>query len=123
MNALEFEKVHRAYGDGSYILGTAEMAWFRNHYIRDPSDDQNPLASPLLADLSGLPPLLVTAAEFDPLLDDSRRLVARLEAAGTPHRFDLWPGVTHACIHMTRMLDVAVTQIEDMAGWTGAQLR
>jgi acetyl esterase/lipase len=43
--------------------------------------------APLLADLGNLPPLLVTACEFDPLLDDSTRLVARLKEAGTPHRY------------------------------------
>ena len=77
---------------------------------------------PLLADLAGLPPLLVTAAEFDPLLDDTTALIARLEAAAAPHRYVLWPGVTHASIQMTRMLDVAQDHIEDMASWVKAQL-
>lgn len=112
----------RAYGDGSYILSSEEMRWFWNHYVNDPADHENPLAVPLRADLQGLPPLMVTAAEFDPLLDDSTRLVARLEAAGVPHRYVLWPGVTHACIHMTRMLDVAQDHILDMAGWVRGQL-
>jgi acetyl esterase len=112
-----------AFGDGSYILSSADMAWFWKHYLRAEADRRNPLAAPLLADLEGLPPLLVTAAEFDPLLDDSTRLVARLEAAAVPHRYVLWPGVTHACLHMTRMLDVAQDHIEDMAAWVRAQLK
>jgi acetyl esterase len=112
-----------AFSDGSYILSSADMAWFWDHYLRDDADRRNPLAAPLLADLQGLPPLLVTAAEFDPLLDDSTRLVARLEAAAVPHRYVLWPGVTHACLHMTRMLDVAQDHIEDMAAWVRAQLK
>ena len=112
----------RAYGDGSYILSNADMRWFWNHYLAGQADKRNPLAVPLLADLRNLPPLLVTAAEFDPLLDDSARLVARLEEAGAPHRYVLWPGVTHGCIHMTRMLEVAQNHIEDMAGWVRSQL-
>ncbi len=119
----EFESAsQRAFGDGSYILSSADMAWFWNHYINCPADNQNPLAAPLLADLGGLPPLMLAAAEFDPLLDDSTRLVAKLEAARVPHRYVLWPGVTHACIHMTRMLDVAQTHIEDMAAWVRERL-
>ena len=98
------------------------MRWFWNHYISDEADNQNPLAVPLLADLEGLPPLMVTAAELDPLLDDSTALTARLEAADVPHRYVLWPGVTHASIQMTRMLDVAKDHIEDMAGWVRGQL-
>ena len=83
------------------------MRWFWNHYLTSEADKRNPLAAPLLADLRNLPPLLVTASEFDPLHDDSARLVARLEEAAAPHRYALWPGVTHGCIHMTRMLEVA----------------
>ena len=111
-----------AFGDGSYILSRDDMRWFWNHYISDEADNQNPLAVPLLADLEGLPPLMLTAAELDPLLDDSTALTARLEAAGVPHRYVLWPGVTHASIQMTRMLDVAKDHIEDMAGWVRGQL-
>ena len=98
------------------------MRWFWDHYVKDEADDRNPLAVPLLADLGGLPPLMLTAAELDPLLDDTTALVAKLEAAGVPHRYVLWPGVTHACIQMTRMLDVAKNHTEDMAGWMRAQL-
>ena len=65
----------------------------------------HPLAVPLLADLHGLPPLYVAAAALDPLLDDSLRLVARLEAAGQPHTFRLWPGLTHASFQMSRRLE------------------
>jgi acetyl esterase len=111
-----------AYGDGSYVLSRADMRWYWDHYLRDEADRRDPLAVPLLADLEGLPPLLVAAAEFDPLLDDSRRLVARLEEAGQPHRFDLWPGVTHASINMTRMLDAAQTHIEGTAAWLRERL-
>ena len=112
-----------AYGDGSNVLSAAEMRWFWGHYVTGPADNRNPLAVPLLAELGGLPPLMVTAAEFDPLLDDSTQLVAKLEAAGAPHRYVLWPGVTHACIHMTRMLDVAQTYMAEMAAWVRSQLQ
>ena len=98
------------------------MRWFWNHYLRSAADQRNPLAAPLLADLRNLPPLLVTASEFDPLHDDSTRLVARLEDAGAPHRYALWPGVTHGCIHMTRMLEVAQKHIEEVALWVRSQL-
>lgn len=107
---------HAAYGDGSYVLSTEDCVWFWNHYLGD-ADRRDPLATPLHADLNGLPPLLVTAAELDPIADDSRRLVERLREAGQPHRFVLWPGVTHACLHMTRMLDAAHRHIADIAAY------
>ena len=115
------ESAH-AYGDGRYIISRNDMDWFWGHYLNGEADKRNPLAAPLHADLHDLPPLLVTACEFDPLLDDSRRLLARLEEARVPHRFAFWPGVTHACIHMTRMLDVAQSHIADTASWVREQL-
>jgi acetyl esterase len=71
-----------AYGDGSYIISNEDMRWFWGHYLNGEADKRNPLAAPLLADIRDLPPLLVTACAFDPLLDDSARLVARLKGRG-----------------------------------------
>jgi epsilon-lactone hydrolase len=45
-------------------------------------DQKTPLASPVHADLSGLPPLLVQVGDHEVLLDDSVRLVERANAAG-----------------------------------------
>lgn len=45
-------------------------------------DRETPLASPVHADLSGLPPLLVQVGDHEVLLDDSVRLVDRAKAAG-----------------------------------------
>jgi acetyl esterase len=96
---------HRRFGDGSLLLSTAEAAGFWDCYLADAGQRRDPLAVPLLADLHGLPPLYVAAAALDPLLDDSLRLVERLKAAGQPHRFRLWPGLTHASFQMSRRLE------------------
>ncbi|MGE0408727.1 MAG: alpha/beta hydrolase [Amphiplicatus sp.] len=45
-------------------------------------DPKDPRASPLYADLGGLPPLLVFASRSEMLFDDSRRLVEKAKAAG-----------------------------------------
>jgi acetyl esterase len=111
-----------AYGDGRYVISNEDLRWFWGHYLNGEADKRNPLAAPLLADLRDLSPLLVTACEFDPLLDDSERLVRRLEEAEAPHRYVLWPGVTHACLHMTRMLDVAQHHIDHLAAWVRERL-
>lgn len=106
---------HCAYGDGQYILSAAAMRWFWDHYTRDTDDHRNPLIAPLHADLTGLPPLLITAAALDPLLDDTERLVARLARAGVEHRYRLWPGVTHACLHMAAAIDSVAAEIDRLA--------
>jgi len=48
----------------------------------DGADPRNPLASPLYADLSGLPPLLVVVGGAEALLDDSVRLARSAGIAG-----------------------------------------
>ena len=56
----------------------------------------NPLASPLYADLKGLPPLLIQASDSEVLLDDSRRLAAKAAEAGVPVSFKVWHHLPHA---------------------------
>jgi monoterpene epsilon-lactone hydrolase len=53
----------------------------------------SPLASPLYADLSGLPPVRVHVGDDEVLLDDSRRDVENAVAAGVDARLDLWMGM------------------------------
>jgi epsilon-lactone hydrolase len=56
----------------------------------------NPFASPLLADLHGLPPLLAQVGAEELLLDDSRDLVNRLHEAGNEAVLEIYPpGVFH----------------------------
>ena len=58
-----------------------------------PADD--PLVSPLTADLAGLPPMLVQAATGDPLLEEARELTDHAQDCGVDARFELFPVDTH----------------------------
>ncbi|MEM9041926.1 MAG: alpha/beta hydrolase [Actinomycetota bacterium] len=55
----------------------------------------HPAVSPLFADLSGLPPLLVQTASEEVLLSDSTRLVERARDAGVSVDFDVRDGMWH----------------------------
>jgi len=63
-------------------------------YLGD-ADPMQPLASPLYADLRGLPPLLAQVGEDELLLDDARRLVECAHAAGVDATLEVWPGLWH----------------------------
>jgi len=63
-------------------------------YLGD-ADPRTPLASPLYADLRGLPPLLIHVGTDEVLLDDSTQLAERARAAGVPVELKLWPDVPH----------------------------
>lgn len=113
---------HRAYGNGDYILSTPTMHWFWDQYVPDKARRADPLASPLLGDLAGLPPLYLSAAELDPLRDDSERMVAKLALAGVDFDYRLWRGVTHACFMMSRNLPAADAQLAEVADYLRRRL-
>lgn len=60
---------------------------------------RNPLVSPLVADLAGLPPLLVQAGEHEVFVDDAIGLVDRAQAAGVAARLSVAPGLWHVYQH------------------------
>jgi acetyl esterase/lipase len=58
-------------------------------------DAADPFASPLHANLAGLPPIRVHVGDDEVLLDDSVRFVERAIAAGVDARLDVWQGIVH----------------------------
>jgi acetyl esterase len=90
----------RAYGSGAYYLSTADMLWYWNHYLGAAARNPAPLAAPLHADIAGLPPLYIAAAEFDPLHDDSMLLLDKLKRAGAEFEFELWKGMVHGSLNL-----------------------
>jgi len=78
----------------------------------DPAKD---LISPLFADLTGLPPLLVQAGSHEILLDDATRLAALAAAADVAVTLDITPGVPHVFQGFAAMLDEGAAAL-DRAG-------
>lgn len=97
-----------------YLLTTADMHWFWDHYLTGPADAANPYASPLrAARLDALPPALVITAEFDPLRDEGERYAHRLEEAGVSARLSRYDGVIHGFFGMTHVMDKARAAVEE----------
>ncbi|MCL4862190.1 MAG: alpha/beta hydrolase [Caldilineaceae bacterium] len=90
--ALEGASVHRQ--DQIDYLNKQVLAGCADHYLNG-TDPHAPLASPLYADLRGLPPLLIQAGATELLVDDSRRLAARARAAGVEVELDLRDDLVH----------------------------
>ena len=70
--------------------GLRDMA---RHYAGD--DLRNPLAAPLHADLSGLPPLLVFVGTREILLSDATRIVDNAQSAGVSAQLHVGDGLIH----------------------------
>lgn len=107
----------RAYGGGSYFLGTADIGRYLNDYLPDHAAQKNPLAVPVLADLAGLPPLYIAACEFDPLLNDSTRLEALATAAGVRNEFHLWKGMVHGAVSLMGWIDAMSPKVDHIGGF------
>ena len=77
------------------MFNGADIGPSARYYLGN-TDPRNPLASPLCADLSGLPPLLIHVGADECLRDDSTRLAEKARAAGVTVELKIWPVVPHA---------------------------
>jgi monoterpene epsilon-lactone hydrolase len=77
------------------MFSGTDIAPSARYYLGD-TDPRNPIASPLYADLSGLPPLLIHVGADEVLRDDSTRLAERARVAGVHVELKIWPVVPHA---------------------------
>ena len=71
----------RTHAASDLVLETRNMRQSVGIYLPD-TDPRNPLASPMFANLHGLPPLLLQVGSDEMLLSDSTEFAARAESAG-----------------------------------------
>jgi acetyl esterase len=93
-----------------YMLDAKSMANFSQHYAADPKSLRT---SPILGDLTGLPPTLLVTAELDPLRDQGRAYAARLVEAGVPTAFYEGKGLIHGFATFRRAIPSA--QVDTVA--------
>ncbi|MBN2416348.1 alpha/beta hydrolase [bacterium] len=82
-------------GGGDALLTPEFALSMARSYLGDAEDPRAPLLSPLFANLTGLPPLLIQAGGDEILLSDATRLAARARAAGVDVTLTVWPGMWH----------------------------
>jgi phosphinothricin tripeptide acetyl hydrolase len=73
---------------------------------------RTPLASPLFADLRGLPPLLIHVGTDEVLLDDAVQLADRAKAAGVDTTLEVYDRMIHVWHWFLPMLDEAQTAVD-----------
>jgi acetyl esterase/lipase len=85
-------------------------------YLGD-GDRKAPLVSPLYADLTGLPPLLIQVGESEVLLDDSKRLAERASRYGVNVNLEVWPQMIHVWQLFAAVLPEARGAIEHIGAF------
>lgn len=102
--------------DADPMITTDGIVRVRDAYVGT-ADPRAPLASPIYADLSGLPGILIQVGENEVLLSDSTRLAERAEAAGVEVTLEVWPDMFHVWHFFAAMLPEGQQAIDRIGEW------
>jgi monoterpene epsilon-lactone hydrolase len=97
------------------ILTKAALDRFAEAYLSGRTDAATPLASPLNADLAGLPPILIQVGAEEVLLSDSMSLAEKAALAGADVTLRVWPEMVH--IWPFFPLSAGARAIDESAAW------
>ncbi|MFF9160639.1 alpha/beta hydrolase [Streptomyces longwoodensis] len=100
--------------DADPLFVEADLRDYADLYLGT-TDPAHPLASPLFADLTGLPPLLVQVGANEVLLDDAVRLAGRAGADDVDVTLEVGPGLPHVFQHHYGRLDEADAALDRAA--------
>lgn len=84
----------QALADRDPMMNAPRLAGLVRAYTTS-NDPHNPLLSPVYADLTGLPPLLIHVGSDEILLDDATRLAANATTAAVPVEITIYPQMWH----------------------------
>ncbi len=85
-------------------------------------DPALPELSPINADFTGFPPLLIQVGDLEVLLSDSQTLAARASAAGVDVQLDVWNGMWHVWQIMGDVIPEATRAIDEIGSFVRARL-
>lgn len=103
-----------------YLLTTAAMRWFYDHYVADQSQLSDARCSPLLTDLAGQPPAIVMTAEYDPLRDEGEAYADALRSAGVEVEFFQYDGQVHTFFTQVGVCDASQDSVNRIADFVSA---
>ena len=86
------------------------------------TDARNPYASPLYADLRGLPPTMIQAGGDEILRDDAVRIAEKMRAAGCDVELQVWPAMPHTWQLLAPVLPEAREAIDEIARFFAQRL-
>ena len=105
--------------DSTVPLSSGLMKWFFEKYLNSPADGSSPMISLVNANLKGLPPTTIIAAQYDPLRSEGEMLSNNLKKAGVTVNYKLYNGTTHEFFGMAAI----VTEAKDAQEMVSAELK
>lgn len=110
------------HADRDPMLDKRGVIAFSRWYLKG-ADPKSPLASPLYADLRGLPPMLIQVGGSEILLDDATRFAAQAEAAGVSVALEVWEEMLHVWHLFSPILKEGREAIDGIGRFVAAHLR
>ncbi|MET8560837.1 alpha/beta hydrolase [Streptomyces flaveolus] len=104
------------------LVSRALAQGMADRFLGDSGDPTHPLANPLHADLTGLPPLYVVAGGAETLLSDSERLVDRARTSGVDAELYVSPGMQHVFTSLAGRAPEADAAIAAAGAWVRPRL-
>ncbi len=80
-------------------------------------DPDSPLISPVFADLTGLPPMLIQVGSTEVLLSDAHRIAQNARKVGIPVRLQVWEDMVHVFQALSGWLPEAKQAVRDIGDW------
>jgi phosphinothricin tripeptide acetyl hydrolase len=111
---------YRTKAEADPIVRRAGVEQMAQAYL-GPTPPRTPLASPLFADLRGLPPLLIHVGSDEVLLDDAAQLAERARAAGVEATLEVYERMIHVWHWFLPMLAEAETAVEAIGRFVRAR--
>jgi acetyl esterase/lipase len=91
-------------------------------FLGEGGNRRDPLANPLYADLTGLPPMYIQVGADEALLDDSRKLADLARKSGVEVTLDIVPEMQHVFQFLAGTAPEADTAIRRLAVWVRPKL-
>ncbi len=93
--------------DSTKPLSSGLMKWFFEKYLKSAADGKKPMIDLVNANLKGLPPTTIIAAQYDPLRSEGEMLSDNLKKANVNTTYKLYNGTTHEFFGMAAVLPQA----------------
>lgn len=115
-------KSHKFRANADPMLTTADLEEYAKAYVGQGGSLASQDASPLFADLTGLPPMLIQVGADEILLSDSETLQSRAADQGVMAALEVWPGMIHVWHIFYTMLSAGREAIQDAGDWIKRRL-
>lgn len=109
-------------GGPDAVLNREEMNFYFSNYVSEPSQLEDPLVCPGLAELAGLPSAMLIIPERDLLAEQSIAMVERMERAGLDVSSKIYPGATHSFLEAMSVSSLAREAIAEGAEWLSSRI-